>query len=208
MRLLPGVSSASSSTSSRSSSTVTASGGSYVVRRGDNPWTIARRHGVELGDLLRANGLRRGSVLKPGQTLVIPGQGGGEATQTASTSRASAPPAEVVASESSGTTAAGGTYRVRRGDSLWSISQQQGVPLSALLYANGLSRRSVLKPGQELVIPGEEAQRRAEQVHVVRRGENLYRIARRYGMTVDQLCDINGLSRRTVIHPGDRLTVR
>jgi membrane-bound lytic murein transglycosylase D len=206
--VLPGVSSTSSSSASRRSSTATASGGRYVVRRGDNPWTIARRHGVELNDLLQANGLHRGSMLKPGQTLVIPGQGGESAPQAASASSASAPPAEPVSTPSAEKAASGGTYRVRRGDSPWSISQQHDVPLNALLYANGLSRRSVLKPGQELVIPGEDVQRQAEQVHVVRRGESLYRIAQRYGMTVDQLCDINGLSRRTVIHPGDRLTVR
>ncbi len=52
---------------------VTLSGGNkYVVRNGDNPWLIARRFKVKLSDLLKANGLNSKSMLKVGQTLVIP----------------------------------------------------------------------------------------------------------------------------------------
>lgn len=45
----------------------------YRVRRGDTPGGIARRHGVELGALLRANRLGRRSTIYPGQELRIPG---------------------------------------------------------------------------------------------------------------------------------------
>lgn len=44
----------------------------YVVRAGDSPWTIARRLGVRLADLLLINGLDSQSVLRPGQRLRIP----------------------------------------------------------------------------------------------------------------------------------------
>lgn len=49
------------------------SGGSvYVVRRGDTLGSIARREGVSLTRLLRANDLSRRSTIYPGQSLVIP----------------------------------------------------------------------------------------------------------------------------------------
>ncbi len=44
----------------------------HTVRRGDTPSTIARRHGVSLSALLRANDLGRRSTIYPGQKLVIP----------------------------------------------------------------------------------------------------------------------------------------
>ncbi len=44
----------------------------YRVRRGDTAWTIARRFGVRLDALLRANGLGERSILRPGQWLRIP----------------------------------------------------------------------------------------------------------------------------------------
>jgi membrane-bound lytic murein transglycosylase D len=48
------------------------SGERYRVRSGDSPWTIARRFGVRLDALLRANALGERSILRPGQWLRIP----------------------------------------------------------------------------------------------------------------------------------------
>jgi hypothetical protein len=45
------------------------------------------------------------------------------------------------------------TYRVRQGDSLWSISRRTGVSVARLREANDLAGRARLKPGQTLVIP-------------------------------------------------------
>lgn len=180
---------------------VRADGAKYRVRSGDNAWIIARRHGVDLNDLLRANGLHRHSTLRPGQPLVIPGVSNAVPPRTAGSSIASG----------SAEGSSGSTYRVRSGDNPWSIAQRHGVELADLLRANGLSRRSVLRPGQELVIPGSggnDGANAGERVYVVRRGDSLYTIARRHGLSLDQLCDINGLSRRSVIHPGDRLRLQ
>jgi LysM repeat protein len=43
--------------------------------------------------------------------------------------------------------------------------------------------------------------------HQVRAGETVYSIARRYGMTVDELMRLNKLTSETVLHPGDKLVV-
>lgn len=100
---------------------------SYRVRSGDNLWTISRRFGTSVAAIQRANGLR-GSALKVGQTLTIPGGGGGEA-------------AAVIA-----------RYQVRRGDSLWDIAQRHGTSPRQIQRVNGLSS-SRIKPGQVLSIP-------------------------------------------------------
>ncbi len=51
-------------------------------------------------------------------------------------------------------------------------------------------------------------QLRSAIYHTVRRGESLYLIARRYGVTVRYLCALNGLSSRSILRPGQRLRVR
>lgn len=102
----------------------------YRVRSGDNLWTISRRFGTSVAAIQHANGLR-GSALKVGQTLTIPGGGsssGGEA-------------AAVIA-----------RYQVRRGDSLWDIAQRHGTSPRQIQRVNGLSS-SRIKPGQVLSIP-------------------------------------------------------
>lgn len=46
-----------------------------------------------------------------------------------------------------------------------------------------------------------------KQYHTIRRGENLSLIARKYGLTVNELCSINGITPRNPIHPGQQLRV-
>lgn len=57
--------------------------------------------------------------------------------------------------------AASNGYKVRPGDSLWSIARKFGVSVTELKQANGL-RSSSIHPGQTLVIPKTEAERTAE----------------------------------------------
>jgi LysM repeat protein len=45
----------------------------HVVRPGESAWSIARKFQVKLGALLSANGLTKTSLIRPGQTLRIPG---------------------------------------------------------------------------------------------------------------------------------------
>ncbi len=121
---------------------------------------------------------------------------------------------------SAGTPAAAtaAVHVVRRGDSLDLIARRYGATVEGLRRANGLTS-SLIHPGQSLRVPG--AEQRADRtaggsgetpasaaaaVHVVRRGDSLERIARRYGATVEGLRRTNGL-RSSLIHPGQSLRV-
>lgn len=109
-------------------------------------------------------------------------------------------------------------YVVRRGDNLSVISRKLGVSLRTLMKINGL-RRGRIHPGQRLkyyprgastVESRERSRSLAESekgtVHVVRRGENLSRIAGKYGVSISSIMRANGL-RDADIRPGQRLRV-
>ncbi|MGI6359251.1 MAG: peptidoglycan DD-metalloendopeptidase family protein [Bacillota bacterium] len=102
------------------------------------------------------------------------------------------------------------TYTVRRGDTLWGISRNQGVTVEQLQAWNGLSG-SLINVGQVLIIgPGATSSNAEESpvaTHTVKQGETLWSIAARYSTSVASLASANGLSSRGLIHPGDRLTV-
>ena len=105
-------------------------------------------------------------------------------------------------------------YTVRRGDSVSAIANRVGVPCRAILEANGLNKDSVLHPGQELVIPEETAAEKTacpaaprNLVHVIRRGETLSKIARRYGVSVRALAEENGIARPNRIYAGRTLRI-
>lgn len=102
------------------------------------------------------------------------------------------------------------THRVSSGESLWSISRRYGVSMDDLRGWNGLGARPVLRIGQSLVIRtgGTGATvSTAPRMHVVRRGDTLGAIARRYGVDTGGLARENGLSLRSTIRPGDRLRI-
>jgi membrane-bound lytic murein transglycosylase D len=93
----------------------------YQVRRGDTLVAISRRTGVSVSELRRRNGIARDRIY-PGQTLSL-----GGATETRE-----------------------GTYTVRPGDTLSTISRRLGVSLGDLLRWNDLSHRSKIYPGDRL----------------------------------------------------------
>jgi len=92
----------------------------------------------------------------------------------------------------------GGTVLVRRGDSLYSLSQRHNVPLRGLIEANSLIPPYIVYPGQRLVLP-------APRSHVVRRGDTLYGISRRYGVDVSSLARVNRLRPPYELLVGQRL---
>lgn len=96
---------------------------------------------------------------------------------------------------------AGGTYQapldsnyytVQSGDSLWSISKKFGITVDELKQANNLSS-NLLSVGQNLYIPTKETDVTTGE-YVVEKGDTLYKIAQKFGTTVDNLKFINNLT--------------
>lgn len=107
------------------------------------------------------------------------------------------------------------THRVTRGQTLSEIASRYGTSVRAIVAANDGLRPRRLQIGQRLVVPrsGRSGDGRLEgrmdgpETVVVRRGDTLWDIASRNGVTTRQLMAWNSL-RSSVIKPGDRITVR
>ncbi|MDJ1115134.1 LysM peptidoglycan-binding domain-containing protein [Microbacterium dauci] len=131
---------ASKQTSSRTTATTRTTAKTHTVRSADTLWAIAQRHGVSVAALASANGLGDATMIRPDQTLTIPG--------TAKVTRAAA--RTPAASER----ATAKSHEVGTGDTLWQIAARHDVSLADLLGANGLDQASIIYPGQRLQIPG------------------------------------------------------
>ena len=123
-------------------------------------------------------------------------------------------------------------YKVRRGDNLSTIARKHKTTVSQLRRLNDISNRTMLRVGRSLKVPDqggdgvkfvsgdEEArkpsgtgpvlavQKREKTFHVVRRGDNLSTISRRYNISIVDLLKLNNLSNRSVIRKGQKLRVR
>ncbi|HEU5325537.1 MAG TPA: LysM peptidoglycan-binding domain-containing protein [Candidatus Limnocylindria bacterium] len=113
---------------------------------------------------------------------------------------------------------------VQRGDTLSGISKRQGVAISDIVALNGLADPNRIYVGQRLRLtapapaapaaaappaPAAPAAATAPSttVHTVARGESLWTIARRYGVSVSAIVAANGISNPSRIYGGQQLTI-
>ncbi|MCS7252290.1 MAG: LysM peptidoglycan-binding domain-containing M23 family metallopeptidase [Anaerolineae bacterium] len=98
-------------------------------------------------------------------------------------------------------------YTVQPGDTLSRIAMRFGTTVSAIVEANGLTSPNRIYVGQVLIIPLGASAPSPQRVHIVQPGETLYRIALRYGTTVERLMALNGLSEPGRIFVGQALRI-
>ena len=118
------------------------------------------------------------------------------------------------------------SYKVNKGDTLYSISRKYQITVAELRAANNLSENDVLKAGQKLIIPeadistavalsGNNNNKSDSSVNTsntteieVKKGDTLYSLSKKYGLTVADLLAINNLDSSSVIKVGQKLKVR
>jgi len=140
-------------------------------------------------------------------------------TPGAETAAATATPAPTPAPtlESAGTSTPvtqGTVYVVRWGDTLFFIAERYGTTVDAIKAANGLTSDFIIV-GQELVIPVDAApppdmgppSPGGPTTHIVQPGENLFRIALRYGTTVEAIAAANNIVNPWFIYVGQELMI-
>lgn len=171
----------------------------YKVRPGDNLSEIAKRSNTTVAQIRKDSGIT-GSVIHPGQIIKV--------RYTPKGYKPGANPAPKAK-----------THVVARGESISVIAKRNGVTVNEILAANNIAAKDAAKirPGKRLTIPvkgsaakgGKGSNTTASRTHTVARGESLTLIAKRYGVTVQELCKANNLSTKKLdmIHAGQKLTI-
>jgi LysM repeat protein len=176
----------------------------HTVQRGDSLWTIARKNGLTTAELASANNISANATLQIGQKLLVPSK-------------------DIASTEDAGTPTGGGTngYIVKSGDTLSAIAKRHGTTIAAIRSANNL-RNDIVRVGQELQIPdGSSSPAPKSQTaaistpptasgpatHVVKMGDTLGAIARRYKVSVADIARANNITDPTRIGVGQELTI-
>ncbi len=96
------------------------------------------------------------------------------------------------------------THVVQKNETLGGIASRYGVSVSTLQAYNGISNPNLLYVGKKLKVPSENVR---EVNYVVRKGESLGLIAKRFGVPASDLALINRISRPDLIQVGQKLTI-
>ncbi|MEC8860067.1 MAG: LysM peptidoglycan-binding domain-containing protein [Pseudomonadota bacterium] len=177
----------------------------YQIKPGDTLSGIARSQRTTVAALQQANNLT-GSSIRAGDDLLIPrAYGAGDGIPGM---------ASILAANNNQPIPAG-NYIVKSGDSLWSIANRYSLTVNELRRWNSLSESAVLQPGQRLVLQAGNLTAAADlsgstqatltQRYEVKSGDTLAGIARRHGVSVEDITEWNGISQRALIHPGQEL---
>ena len=165
---------------------------SYKVQRGDTLYSIASQSKMSLSELADLNNLSTNSGLQVGQSIKIP----------------------------AGSTVPD-TYTVQSGDSLTAIASKYNLGMDYIADLNNMSRTAGLRVGQKLKLTGEvpavetpktvekqtTASNNSTDIHVVKSGETLNSIARKYHLQLNYLAELNNLSRTANVRVGQRLKI-
>jgi membrane-bound lytic murein transglycosylase D len=182
----------------------------YTVRRGDNLSVIAARFHTSISSLRKWNKLYRKRFIHPGQRLVVwtkPGY----AQKSPARNSSNAPYKQSLIGPNSN------SHTVKKGENAWDIARKYKVSHSQLLSLNGLARKSVIRPGDKLLIPEYLAEDKpagaktnnqlnsSGNYYTVRRGDTLWDISIKYKTSIKELKKLNQINNHKKIKPGDKL---
>ncbi len=164
----------------------------YTVKKGDTLFSIALKYKVSLTNLTQINNINSNTIIHPGDTLKIP-----------STNFIESAKKEVANNKKS-------VYRVKAGDTLYSIAKKYNMKIETLKKLNNLKPHPKLKAGMELTVIGKPIELKKRKIptkHIVKRGETIWMIARKYNLTIQQLRLLNPKIRTHSLRVGAVLNV-
>jgi len=179
----------------------TSSALTYTVKRGDNLGKIAKKYGVSVKSLIKANNLKKPYIIRPGQKLKIPVKGKKGSSYKCTLK-----------------------HKVKKGESLIKIAKKYRVWVKDLKKINNL-KSDRLYVGQVLCIKREKVgtkkstnkksfyikKKKVVTKRIIRyrvkKGDSLSKIAKKYNTTVSRIIKLNGLKKPYIIRPGQRLKV-
>lgn len=166
----------------------------YTVQKGDTLYQIARKFHVTVNQLVQTNNLNNSNHLAVGMTLNIPSKNN-DSMQTMN------------------------IYVVQKGDTLTSVASQFHTTIAELKQNNNLNKDTIYI-GQKLFINGSlknkkianEANTPSSPIigekYVVKAGDVLYNIAKRCGMSVQELMQINNIQDPKALQIGQILYLK
>ena len=165
----------------------------YTVQSGDTLSEIASRYGTTVQELVDINNIRNPNLIYPGEKLRI---------LTNST---------IHGNEERGTGSI--IYTVKRGNTLSQIAREYNVSVEHIVELNDIENPNLIYPGEKLRITESNVTELSpinndiDVYYVVKSGDTLNSIARRFGITLNEILEYNDIQNPNLIYPGQTIRI-
>jgi membrane-bound lytic murein transglycosylase D len=176
----------------------------HQIKAGDSLLALAKKYRIQVDDIITLNRIKDPRALQIGDNLILPLQEGFTRLPVAELTD------KYVRSRRK-------TYRVRKGDSLWSIANRFDVSQMQLRVWNKLGWSNLIKPGQTLAVSASGKRRVAKVsrrpvpsrklIYKVMSGDTLWGIGRQFDVETEMIRVWNDLPNSHLLHPGQTLTL-
>ena len=205
----------------------------HVVQRGDTLWSIANKYGMTTRELVAKNpGVNDANAIAVGMTLYLRKERAVPAVRVSNKPRYVPPtprPRQRPRVKPQKPQPRPVTRRATRpgvqvhilqpGETLWSVARRYQTTVTNLMILNRLGEASSLAAGRELYVPATRGARPTNQrvatpkpagapVYEVKKGDSLWSISRRFGVTVNEILTWNNLTDLAHLPVGTKLAIK
>jgi LysM repeat protein/soluble lytic murein transglycosylase-like protein len=165
----------------------------YTVKGGESLIVLATRYGLTADEFGKLNDMASDRLLQRGQRVQVPVVSHAD-DDDKTDARASK-------SKSNGPTL---SYSVKAGDTLIGVANRYEVDPAELARLNDLTSSALLQRGQTIQVP-DKGPKLIE--YTVRSGDTLQRVAKKHGITLAQLAELNDIPTAVKLYEGDTINV-
>ncbi|HHW69569.1 MAG TPA: LysM peptidoglycan-binding domain-containing protein [Tenericutes bacterium] len=97
------------------------------------------------------------------------------------------------------------TYRVEFGDTIHSIANKFGTTKEILKQINGNNIEKMIEPNNYIIVPNNE--RELFQVYKIKKGDNLYNLAKQFNVSLKSLTELNGLDENDYLYVDQEILI-
>ena len=151
-----------------------------TIRYGDTLSELAIEYNTTVERLVELNNIANPNLIYTGDTLIVPtGDPSSNITQI---------------------------YVVQYGDTLSEIAQEYGTTVATLASINNIQNVNLIYVGQIIKIPSSSYDM-SHRLYVVKRGDTLWGISRRFGVSIARIVMLNRIANPNLIYPGNVLRI-
>lgn len=158
---------------------------SIIIPRGATLSELAIEYNTTIARLVELNNISNPNLIYAGETLVIP----------------------IASQESNANGVKTIPYIVQSGDTLSKIAREFDTTVEILASINNISNVNLIFTGELLYVPTSNANDMSHTLYVVKRGDTLWGISRRFGVSISKIVMLNRISNPNLIYPGNVLRI-